>query len=50
MGRILDSIIVILIICWLFGTFLHVAGSFIHLLLTIAIIILIARFLGVGKD
>lgn len=44
---ILDIIIIILIISWLGGFSLHVGGGIIHLLLVIAVIILIARLLGV---
>lgn len=43
---LIDIIIVILIISWLGGFVLHVGGGLIHLLLVIAVIVLIARFLG----
>lgn len=45
---ILDIIIVILIISWLGGFALHFGGGLIHLLLVIALIVLVARLLGVG--
>lgn len=44
---LLDIIIIVLIIAWLGGYSLHVGGSLVHLLLVIALIILVARFLGV---
>lgn len=43
---ILDIIIIVLIVSWLGGTSLHVAGKLIHLLLVIAIVVFIARLLG----
>ncbi len=45
---LLDIIIVILVIAWLGGFSLHVGGGLIHLLLVIAVIVLIARLLGVS--
>jgi hypothetical protein len=44
---LLDIIILVLVIAWLGGFSLHVGGGLIHLLLVIAVIVLIARFLGV---
>jgi hypothetical protein len=44
--NILDIIIIILLISWLGGFSFHLAGGFIHLLLVIAVIIFIARLLG----
>jgi hypothetical protein len=44
---LLDILIIILIISWLGGFSLHVGGSLIHLLLVIALIVLVARLLGV---
>lgn len=35
------TIIVILLVLWLLGLLIHVGGSFIHLLLVIAVIVLI---------
>lgn len=43
---ILDIIIIILVIAWLGGFTLHVGGGLIHLLLVVALIILVARLLG----
>jgi hypothetical protein len=43
---LLDIIIIILIIAWLGGFSLHIGGGLIHLLLVIAVIVLIFRFLG----
>ena len=41
------TIIVILVVLWLLGFSLHVAGSLIHLLLVVAVIILIYNlFIG----
>lgn len=44
---LLDLVIIILVIAWLGGFTLHIGGGIIHLLLVIALIVLIARFLGV---
>lgn len=44
---LLDIIIIVLIISWLGGFSLKVGGGLIHLLLVIAVIILVARLLGV---
>lgn len=43
---VLDIIIILLIIAWLGGFSLGIAGGLIHLLLVVAVIVLIARFLG----
>lgn len=45
---LLDIIIILLVISWLGGFSLHVGGGLIHLLLIIAVIVLIARLLGVN--
>lgn len=45
---LLDIIILILVISWLGGFSLHVGGKIIHLLLVIAIIVLVARLLGIS--
>jgi len=45
---LLDIIIVLLVISWLGGFSLHVGGGLIHLLLVIAVIVLLARLLGVN--
>jgi len=43
---ILEFIIGGLVLFWLLGFFLHIAGGLIHILLVLAVILLIARFLG----
>lgn len=43
---ILDIVILILIISWLGGFALHIGGGLIHLILVIALVVLVARFLG----
>jgi len=43
---ILEFIIGGLIIVWLLGFFLHIAGGLIHILLVLAVILIIARLLG----
>jgi Family of unknown function (DUF5670) len=43
---LLDIIIVILVIAWLGGFSMHIGGGLIHLLLVIAVIVLIIRFIG----
>ena len=45
---LIDIIIIILIISWLGGFSLRIGGGLIHLLLVIAVIILVARLLGVS--
>lgn len=45
---ILDIILIILVISWLGGFSLKIGGSLIHLLLVVAVIILVARFLGIS--
>lgn len=47
---ILDLIILILLIAWIGGFSFHVAGGLIHILIVIAIILLIIRLLGIGKN
>ncbi|MCL4418299.1 MAG: lmo0937 family membrane protein [Actinobacteria bacterium] len=39
----IELIIVLLIILWLGGLFLHIAGSFIHILLAAAVILFFLR-------
>lgn len=46
---ILDIILIIVIIAWLGGFSLNVAGSLIHILLVVALILFIARLLGVSR-
>ena len=43
---ILDIIIIVLVVAWLGGFVLKIGGGLIHLLLVIAVIILVARLLG----
>lgn len=45
---LLDIIIIILVISWLGGFTLHLGGDLIHLILVIALIVLVARLLGVN--
>ena len=47
---ILDLIIIILLVAWLGGFSMHVAGGLIHLLIVIAIVLLIIRLLGIGRN
>jgi len=42
---ILDIIVIILLILWLGGFALHIAGVFIHILLVIAIVVFLLRFI-----
>lgn len=44
--NILNVIIVLLVISWLGGFSLHLGGGLIHLLLVAAVIIFLARLLG----
>jgi Family of unknown function (DUF5670) len=39
------TIVVLLLILWIFGFALHVAGSLIHILLVIALVIIVLRLL-----
>jgi len=43
---LLDIIVIILIVSWLGGYSFHFGGKLIHALLVIALIILVARLLG----
>lgn len=45
----LDIIIIILLIMWLGGFSLHIAGGLIHILIVIALILFILRLLGVNR-
>jgi hypothetical protein len=40
------TIIVVLVVLWLLGFSLHVAGSFIHILIVIAVIVLIFNLIS----
>lgn len=44
---ILDVIIVVLIIAWIGGFSFHILGSFIHIFLVVALIVLVLRLLGI---
>jgi len=43
---LLDIIVILLIILWLGGFSFHIGGGLVHLLLVIAIIVLVVRFLS----
>jgi len=45
---VLDIIIILLVISWLGGFSLKIGGGLIHLILVVAVIIFIARLLGVS--
>lgn len=45
---LLDIIILILVISWLGGFALHIGGGLIHLLLVIAVVVFVARLLGIN--
>ncbi|RJQ38488.1 lmo0937 family membrane protein [Candidatus Microgenomates bacterium] len=45
---LLDIVIILLIISWLGGFSFKVGGGLIHLLLVIAVVVLVARVLGVS--
>jgi Na+/H+ antiporter NhaC len=42
---LLNTIVVVLLILWIGGFLLHIAGAFIHVLLVIAIIVFLLRFI-----
>jgi hypothetical protein len=42
---LLETIVVILVILWLLGYSLHLAGGLIHILLVIAIIVVLVRII-----
>lgn len=44
---LLDIVILVLIVSWLGGFSLKVGGGLIHLLLVIAVLVIVARLLGV---
>lgn len=44
--NLINIIIILLVISWLGGFSLHIGGGLIHLLLVIAIILFLARLLG----
>lgn len=41
MARILWGVVVLLVVLWLLGFALHVAGSLIHILLVVALLVLV---------
>jgi Family of unknown function (DUF5670) len=45
----LYTVVVVLIILWLLGMVTHIAGSLIHLLLVIALVVLIFNFISGRK-
>lgn len=47
---LIDLIIIILLIAWLGGFSLHVGGGIIHILIVIAIVLLVIRLLGIGRN
>lgn len=47
---LLDLIIIILIIAWIGGFSFHFAGGLIHILIVIALVLLIIRLLGIGRN
>lgn len=44
LGRILWSIVVVLVVLWLIGVLAHIAGGFVHLLLLVALLVLLSNF------
>lgn len=47
---LIDLIIIVLLVAWLGGFSLHVGGGIIHILIVIAIVLLIIRLLGIGRN
>lgn len=47
---LIDIIIVILVLSWIGGFSLNLGGGLIHLLMVIAVVVLIARLLGIGSN
>lgn len=45
---IIEVLVIVLVIAWLGGFALHIAGGLIHVLLVIAVILIIARLLGIA--
>lgn len=47
LGRILWSVVVVLVVLWLIGVLAHIAGGFVHLLLLVALLVLLSNlFVG----
>ena len=44
-GRLLWTIVVLLLILWLLGFTLHIAGGLIHILLVVALVVIVLRLL-----
>jgi len=44
LGRILWSVVVVLVVLWLIGLLAHIAGGFVHLLLIVALLVLLYNF------
>jgi hypothetical protein len=42
---LLNTIVIILVVLWLAGFALHIAGGLIHILLVIAIVVFLLRFI-----
>jgi hypothetical protein len=47
---VLWTIFVVLLILWLLGFSLHIAGGLIHLLLVVAVVVLVINLLGGGRS
>lgn len=45
---VLDILLVILLVAWIGGFSLKIAGGLIHILLVLALVVLVLRLLGVG--
>jgi Family of unknown function (DUF5670) len=43
LGRILWSVVVVLVVLWLIGVLAHIAGGFVHLLLLVALLVLLSN-------
>jgi hypothetical protein len=41
LGRILWSVVIVLVVLWCIGFLAHIAGGFVHLLLLVALIVLL---------
>ena len=46
LGRILWSVVVVLVVVWLIGVLAHIAGGFVHLLLLVALLVLLYNLLA----
>lgn len=49
LGRILWTIIVVLVVLWLIGLLVYIAGGFVHLLLLVALIVLLFNLFAGGR-